>query len=146
MKRKFIAYAALPLMGAAVLSMTPLTAAQAFDGRKPTADEIATRQTAQFEREANLLGLSVDVIKAGWAQGKNITAIAAEHGITQDQLKQKIKDAETAEMKAHMQALVDKGVITQDQANQRLAAVQTKMASKRQHGPGFGRGGRMMMR
>lgn len=130
-------------MGAALLSMAPLSAAHAFDGRKPTADEIATRQNAQFQREAELLGLSVDVIKAGWAEGKNIAAIAAEHGITQDQLKQKIKDAETAEMKAHMQALVDKGVITQAQADQRLAAMQTKLAGKRQHGPGMGRGGRM---
>jgi ribosomal protein L19E len=44
-------------------------------------------------------------------------------------LQQKIKDARLAQIKTQLQALVDKGVITQSQADKRLATVQAKKAN-----------------
>jgi len=46
-----------------------------------------------------------------------------------------MKDAATADLKAKLQALVDKGVITQTQADQRLAAMQN-MAQNAKGGMG----------
>jgi DNA-binding phage protein len=131
MKRKFIAYAMLPILGAGILGMSAANAHPLFGvGSKATPEEIATRQQDMFQKQADLLGISVDKIKEGWASGKDIMQIAEENGVTKDQLKQKMKDAAAAQMKTELQALVTKGVITQAQADQRLKVMQEKAAGK----------------
>ena len=90
----------------------------------PSPDEMATRQQATFQNEANLLGLSLDEVKNGWAQGKSFQQIAKDHNITDAQIQQKMKDTRTADQKAQFKALVDKGIITQTQADQRFQAMQ----------------------
>jgi len=56
-----------------------------------------------------------------------------------------MKDARAQQLKAQMQALVDKGVITQAQADQRLQWMQNKTQNTKGHGfrgmRGFGRFG-----
>lgn len=103
------------------------------------------------------MGIPVDEVKAAWAQGKNLFDVAATHGITKEQLAQKMKDQRIAEIKTQLQTLVTQGVITQTQADQRLTLIQTKQAKKiaktdkkdnegwgmgGKKGKGFGRGGR----
>jgi hypothetical protein len=131
MKRRLIMYAFLPVVGISLLG-AGVASAHGFGfggfggfGMGPTlsADEIATRQQSEFDNQAALLGISVDDIKAGWAEGKSLDEIATAHGITKDQLAQKMKDARTAQMKTQLQALVVKGVITQAQADSRLTAM-----------------------
>ncbi len=51
--------------------------------------------------------------------------LAQDKGITQVQLQTKVKDARTQQLKTQLQALVDKRVITQAQADQRLSYLQT---------------------
>lgn len=132
MKRKFIAYAMLPILGAGVLGMGAVSAHPLLGmGSKNSPEEIASRQQEIFEKQSELLGLSVDSIKEGWAAGKDIVQIAEENGVTKDQLKQKIKDAENTQLKAGLQALVTKGVITQAQADQRLLHLQKDANAKR---------------
>jgi len=79
-----------------------------------------------FQNMADTLGISVDEVKAGWAQGKNIAQIAQDQGISQEQLQQKMKEARQQQLKTQMQSLVDKGIITQSQADQRLKWMETK--------------------
>jgi TRAP-type uncharacterized transport system substrate-binding protein len=107
---------------------------------KATPEEIATRQQEMFQKQADLLGISVDKVKEGWVNGKDIMTIATENGITKEQLKQKMKDAQAAAHKSELQALVAKGVITQAQADQRLKVLQDKAVGKGGRGDrGFGR-------
>jgi hypothetical protein len=86
-----------------------------------TPEELAARHTEMFAQHASILGLSVAEVKAAWAQGKNMLTLAKEKGISQAQLQEKMQALRQTEMKEHLQALVSKGVITQAQADSRLA-------------------------
>src|SRR3989338_2205849 len=99
-----------------------------------TPDEVASRHQTMFQNEATLLGISVDDVKSGWAEGKTIGEIATAHGITADQLAQKMKDARGAQMKSQLQALVDKGIITQAQADSRLKVMQNFSQNRKGNG------------
>ena len=144
MTAKRIALFALPVLAIGILGASMASAHGLNWGTPLTPDQIAARQLAQFTNEANMLGISADAVKQGWAEGKSFQQIAADNGISADQLKQKMLDARTAQLKASLQALVDKGVITQAQSDQRLAAIQAmwaKAPSKPSLGKGFGHSG-----
>lgn len=96
-----------------------------------TPDEIAQKQNSIFEDQANLLGITVNEVKQAWAEGKDIFTLAKEKGISEDALKQKMKDLREQEMKSKLQILVDKGIITQDQADARLKSMQNIKHGKR---------------
>jgi cell fate (sporulation/competence/biofilm development) regulator YlbF (YheA/YmcA/DUF963 family) len=94
----------------------------------------------QMTADANLLGISVDEMKAGWAAGKNLNQIAQEKGITQDQLKAKKKAVRDEEMKQYLQTLVSQGKITQAQADTRLQTMQNRVQKAGGKMAGHGRG------
>ena len=71
-------------------------------------------------------GISIDEVKAAWAAGKDLVELAEEHGISKEQLKTKMEEARKAHMKSQLQALVEKGVITQDQADARLESLEAE--------------------
>lgn len=73
--------------------------------------------------EASMLGISVDEMKSYWSQGKGVKEIATEKGITEEQLKTKMQAAAETKIKAELKTLVDKGIITQAQADARLATM-----------------------
>lgn len=133
MKHKLLVYAALPIASLAFLGLG-ISAASAHGfgwggfgfGGSLTPDEIASRQTAQFQQQAQIFGVSLDDLKAGWAEGKSLMQVAEEKGITKEQIQARMKEARLAQMKTQLQALVSKGVITQAQADKRLATVQNK--------------------
>lgn len=135
MKNKFkiAAYSTIPLIGLAMLSGN-IASAHGFGGfggmfglgsGPQNSAEAATNLQAKFQNEASLLGIGVDNIKAGWAQGKTLEQIAAENNINTEQLQQKMKDQRLATMKTHLQGLVSSGVITQAQADSRLSFMQS---------------------
>jgi hypothetical protein len=131
MKKKYLIYAILPAVGLAVLAGGIASANGFFGfGASLSPDEIASRQQAMFQQEAQILGISLDDVKAAWAAGKTMKQIMDEKGISQDQVQQRINDMRTAQLKSNLQTLVDKGVITQAQADQRLQTMQNMMQNK----------------
>jgi hypothetical protein len=146
MKAKYIAYAVIPVIAVAILG-TGVASARGFGGfgggmfgGELSADDIAARHEVMFAEHASLLGLSVDAVKSAWAEGKSLWELAEANGITKDALAAKMKEARTAQMKTHLQALVTKGVITQAQADQRLTFTGNqaeRMGNKMFRGPGF---------
>lgn len=96
-----------------------------------SADEIATRQSAMFQQHANLIGATLDEVKQAWADGKDFKTLATEKGITQAQLQAKMKALHDTQMKSQLATLVSKGVITQAQADKRLATIATKQSNKK---------------
>lgn len=133
-KIKILAYSAVPLVGLAMLSAN-IASAHGFDGfggmfgsgPGVNSAEATANMQARFQNEAALLGVSVDVVKNGWAQGKTLEQIATENNINAEQLQQKLKDQRLSTMKTHMQSLVSAGVITQAQADSRLSFMQTNI-------------------
>lgn len=129
-KKKMIAYASLPVLGLSLLGAGTASAHGMFGGfGSRTPEEIATAQKTMFEEQSKLLGVSVDELKEGWAEGKSLKDIATAKGITDEQLQAKFKEVKIQKMKSNLQALVDKGVITQAQADKRSQVMQTRLES-----------------
>ena len=135
MKNK-LKYFALPIMGFALLAAGTASAHGWMFGSSATPEEAAKRQTQMFEQQASLLGLSVDEMKHYWAQGKTLPEIAKEKGISEEQLKVKMQEQMKLKMQEHLNSLVQQGVITQAQADQRMQFMQSNLQA----------GGKMMMK
>jgi hypothetical protein len=105
--------------------------------------EIAARQQAAFQNEADILGIGVDAVKNFWAQGLTLQQMARQQGISDTDLQTKLRDARVKRTQADLQALVSQGVITQAQADSRQQAMQNKMNSMMQNGDGMMGGGMM---
>ena len=137
-KLRKILYAALPVIGIASVIGVQVASAHGFFGgfASLTPEEIATRQPARFQQEAELLGVSADDVKAAWAEGKSFRQLMQEKGISEDAVVQRMKDAKLQRLKTEMQALVDRGIVTQQQADHRLEIMRSRVAA----------GGRMGMR
>jgi len=114
---KYVFYAALATL---ILGAGPVLG-------QNTPDQAAAQQQAMFEKTAEILGISIDDVKNGWADGKTVSQIAQEHGISQQQLQQRMRDLSLQQSKDDIQILVDEGVISQEQANRRMQAMENRM-------------------
>ncbi|MBL8030333.1 MAG: DUF2680 domain-containing protein [Candidatus Doudnabacteria bacterium] len=147
MRKKLVSYAIIPAF-ALTLVGAGLASAHGFGSgfnKNLSPEEIAQSQQDRFTEQANLLGISVDEIKNAWAQGKTLQQLATEKGISTDQLKEKMKARAQEKMKSMLQTLVQKGVITQAQADQRLQHMQTQMQNAETKGFGGHKGSMKMM-
>jgi len=148
LKHKVLAYSMIPaLMGVGILGINAASAHGlygGFFGSTLTPEQIVSQQKNMFDNEAQILGISVDEVKNAWAQGKTMMQLAQEKGITEAQLQAKIKDARTAQLKTQLQTLVSSGIITQAQADQRLAYMQAQQTNANGKMGGRRHGGGMM--
>jgi hypothetical protein len=139
--KKVGAFGALSIAALGVMS-TSAMGLGGMMGKNLSPDEIVNRQTSMFTEQASLIGATIDEVKNAWAEGKDITTLATEKGVTKEQLQARMKVAHEAKMKAQLAILVNKGVITQAQADKRFAAMQSKTAIKKggKHGMHNGMG------
>jgi predicted DNA-binding protein YlxM (UPF0122 family) len=108
-------------------------------------EKFAEGQQTMFARQAEMLGIEVNKVKDYWAEGKSFKEIADAENITTEQLQEKMKQAREQDMKTQLQVLVEKGIITQEQADARLKVMEEKIANGGwKHGMmgGFMMGGR----
>jgi hypothetical protein len=148
MKHKKLAYVIIPVLGAGIFLGLNTARAEAFSGlgfrfeQNATPEQMADKQQKRFQNEADILGISVDDVKNAWAEGKTLPQIMQEKGISQATVEQKLKDKAIAEMKTRLKTLVDKGVITQAQADKRSSLMLSELQNKTLHmnGKGMGRG------
>lgn len=143
LNKKLFIYGGFPLAALGLAAAGSVSAHGWFWDSNATPQQIAQNQQQMFQNQANMLGMSVDDYKNLWAQGKNFREIAQEKGVTQDQLKQKMQDQMKQNLQERLNTLVQQGVITQEQANQRLQNMQNKIDSDQmgRHGMhhGFGK-------
>jgi len=133
MKHKLLLYSLLPLAGLTFIGVNIASAHGWFGGMASTAtpDEIATQQQTMFQNEAQILGISIDDVKNAWAEGKTMSQLIKDKGLNQADIQARMKDFKVQQLKAQLQTLVDKGVITQDQADKRLAFMQNNIHNKK---------------
>lgn len=136
MSKKYFAYSILPAL-ALVLAGAGMASAHGWFGGfgNATPEEMAQHQETMFQNKADLFGISVDEIKDYWADGKNFKEIAEAEGLTQEELQNRMKEARQDQMRNHIQALADNGVVSQEQASKRLQFMEERMA-----GEGMGEG------
>ncbi len=136
MKHRILALAIVPALGLSLLGVNIASAhgfGYGFGGMKhATPEEIASKHQTMFEQQAQLLGITVDEVKNAWAEGKTIQDIITEKGITQDQIQARMQALQAQQLKTQLQTLVDKGIITQAQADKRLQTTQTKLVKKQE--------------
>jgi hypothetical protein len=137
---KYLAYIIMPALALTLAGASVASAHGWFGGfGQAIPEEIAQRQETMFQNQAGLLGISVDDVKNAWAEGKNFREIAEEQGISQEQLQERMQDARQEQLQNRLQAMVDNGVISQEQANQRLQFMEERMANG-ETAKGFHRG------
>lgn len=137
---KYLAYIALPALALTLVGAGVVSAHGWFGGfGQATPEEMSQRQETMFQNQADFLGISVDEIKDAWAEGKNFREIAEEQGIAQEQLQEQMEEARQEQLQAQLQAMVDNGVISQEQANQRLQFMEERVADGEAN-KGFHRG------
>lgn len=142
MKKKILAYTLLPALGIGILG-AGLTSAHGWFGKfsNLAPEEIAQHQQIMFEKKAEFLGITVDQLKDAWAEGKTLSEIAEQYGVTQEQLQERFRAQAQEKMQFHIQALVDNGVITQEQAEQKFQFMENKLENAkfgRRFHKGFG--------
>lgn len=118
MKHEKMVYVILPaVLGFGILGANAAQACGWFGG---SGKAEAARQQEMFERGAELLGIGADDVKNAWAEGKTLRDLAAEKGITREQLQARMKDYRMSQIKAQIKVLADKKIITQEQADKRI--------------------------
>lgn len=135
--------AIIPILALGVLGASGVSAHSWFMHASP--DEIAAQHQTMFQKQADLLGVSVDEVKTAWADGKTIAELAAEKGISETELRTRMQNAKKEEFKKHLTTLVEKGIITQAQADKRLSVMTQRIDSntgkriggRMHHGFGF---------
>jgi hypothetical protein len=128
----------LPVLGLGLLAGNASAMTHDLFMSRATPEEIASRQKGMFEKEASLIGATLDEVKEAWAEGKTLRQLAEEKGITSEALKEKMNAQYKAQVKENLQSLVTQGVITQAQADKRLQYMSTLVSQK---GKGRGKGG-----
>jgi hypothetical protein len=88
-----------------------------------TPENLVAHYETMFENKAEILGINVDEVKEAWIEGKNLKDIAEEKGISQEEIKEKIKLQKKEHMEERIQVLVDEGIITQEQADKRVSSM-----------------------
>ena len=127
--KKILMYSFLTAGLVGVLSVGVVSAQGWFGDRgnsNLSPEEVAQRQEVMFQQKADFLGISVDEVKEAWADGKRFKELAEEQGITLEELKAQMGEARQERMEAHIQAMVDNGVITQEQADQKSEYMQER--------------------
>src|SRR3989344_1945514 len=140
-KKKILTYGSI-LAFSLVFSLGASQVSAFWGGNRISTEERVTMQTTMFEEQAKLLGLTTDEVKNAWANGQNIWELAKAKGITEEALKAKMQTLHQERITEELKALVDKGVITQAQADARLNHVKTmqdKMGDKFGKGNGNGK-------
>lgn len=147
MKKKFLI---LPVIAALMLAGAGIASAHGGFLGRANQDPVAMAENFDnmMTRDAEILGISVEEMKNAWSQGKNLRELAEEKGISEEQIKEKMRAERQAEMKNRLNALVSQGKITQDQADSRLKFMEENTKNQtRGFGEkrGMGRGGFMGM-
>lgn len=131
MDKKYIFYAIIPALTFVVLGAGIASANGLFNGfRNLSPEDIAQKQEVMFQEKADFLGVSLDEMKNAWTKGKTIKDIAEEHGISEEEMQARMRQAKEEALQSRMQAMVDNGVISQEQANERLEFMQNRLENK----------------
>jgi len=99
-------------------------------------EEIAARKEQKLQHGAEMLGISVDELKAKIESGMKFREIAEEAGITKEDMQAKMKEHAKIRMTERLNQLVADGEITQEQADKRLEQMQQLIEDGKRPGKG----------
>ncbi len=121
--KKYLAYAILPILAVSVLSVGVVSASSWFGGNA-SPEKIAEKHETMFENRAEILGITAEELKQAWTGGKSLCEIAEEQGLAQEELQERMIEAKKERLQSHMQVLIARGKISQEQANEKMENMQ----------------------
>jgi len=83
----------------------------------------------KFDSWSKILGISVDKVKNYWVQGKNLNDMIKAENLNLTDIQNRMKQIRLDNARQNLQKLVDSGIITQDQMNQRLEFMQNNSSN-----------------
>jgi hypothetical protein len=150
--KKYLTMGTLALALFAIAGAGSASASEWFGRNKLDfdAETMAERQEEMFEQQAERLGTSVEDIKEYWAEGMTMREIMEDLGIDEEEFREERMEDQKERQEELLDALVEEGVITEEQAEQRLESLEERDANRgaddnsRPEGKGGmdGRGGR----
>jgi len=147
MLKKFLISTILPILVFGILMANPVEV-KGFGLRggsfgNTNVDDWVQRMQKMFENWANLLQISIDKVKNYWVEGKTPKEIMEAENISPEDVQKRIKEKRLEELKNQLQKLVEKGIITQEQANKRFEIMKKWLENQkgvwRGHWKGFGK-------
>lgn len=132
----YIILAALPVLLVSVLALSFVSAHGWFGMSK---GDGAEHKGMMFEQKAEFLGMSVEEMKDMWTEGKNFHEMKEESGFVKGEFKMHMKEGMEERMAEHLQSLVDDGVITQEQADEKSQIMGEHGMFKKGFYHGFGK-------
>jgi len=125
MKKK-TAYALASVLALGMLSAGTVSAHGWFGGGEAitSPEEFAARHETMFREQANVIGVDESEIKEAWASGKTLFDLAKEKGLSEEEIRSRMQEARKEQMQNRLQALVQGGVITQDQADRKIKTME----------------------
>lgn len=93
-------------------------------------DTWAEKMSTMFENLAQILGISVEKVKNYWAEGKSIKEIMEAENINKEDVQKRIQQRELEQLRERLQKMVEKGIITQEQADKRYQTMQKWMEER----------------
>ena len=85
-----------------------------------------------FEEWADLLQINVDKVKNYWAEGKGLKEMMEAENISKEVLQKRMKEKRLEEVKNQLQKLVEKGIITQEQADKRFEVMKKRLENQKE--------------
>ena len=150
MLKNFLISMILPVLALGILMANPVEAKGfGFWGwgfGRINLDDWADRMKKMFEEWADLLQISVEKVKNYWAEGKTLKEMMEAENISKEDVQKRMKEKRLEELKNQLQKLVEKGIITQEQADKRFEVMKKWLENQeerrifRGHRKGFGRG------
>jgi len=99
-----------------------------FEGKKDIDPErMMAKKEEMFKAKADLLGIGIEQLREYWSEGKNIGEIAAGMDISEEELRLKMQESHREKMQEHLNLLVERGRITQEQADAKFIYMQDRM-------------------
>ena len=92
-------------------------------------EEFAARHETMFREQADVIGVDENEVKEAWASGKTLFDLAKEKGLSEEEIRSRMQEARKEQMQNRLQALVQGGVITRDQADRRIKTMEEWQSS-----------------
>jgi len=151
MSKRVLISIILPVLVLGILMVKPVEARGfGFGGLgfgRLNLEDWAERMEKTFENWANFLQISLEKVKNYWAEGKTPKEMMEAENISQEDVQKRMEEKRLEELKNQLQKLVERGIITQEQADKRLEWMK-KQSENRAEGrflkrgrKGFNRGG-----
>ncbi len=88
------------------------------------AEDSIVKHQEILEHKAQIMGISTEEMQENWQENKRFGKFAEDYGLDREEIMEKMAEARRNNLQERLKALIESGVISQEQADQRMEAMQ----------------------